>query len=118
MIFHTIFYNFLCFLCILRMKIGYKKKKTHFSCCILIKNICKNINILRILFINIVYFVDSIHFLSVLPQKKKVMYDMILSTYTMLLSSCGTISLAACAYALRRMLTLLAAKDSLTLGYV
>ena len=71
MIFHTIFYNFLCFLCILCIKMGYKKKKTHFSCCILIKNICKNINILYILFINIVYSFDSIHFLSVLPPKEE-----------------------------------------------
>ena len=79
MIFHIIFYNFLCFLCILRIKIGYKKKKTPFSCRIIIKNICKSINILCILFINIVYSIDSIHFLYVLSQKKKgkVWHDII-----------------------------------------
>lgn len=117
MIFHIFFYNFLCFLCILRIKIGYKKKKTPFSCRIIIKNICKSINILYILFINIVYSVDSIHFLSVFPQKKKIKYDIILFLYIILLSSCGKIFLAACAYTLSRILTPFAAKDCLTLRY-
>lgn len=105
-------------MCILRIKIGYKKKKTPFSCRIITKNICKSMNILCILFINNVYSVDSIHFLSVLLQKKKVKYNIILFLYIILLSSCGKIFLAACKYALRRILTPFAAKDCLTLGYV
>ena len=88
------FIIFLCFLCILRIKIGYKKKKTPFLCRIIIKNICKSINILYILFINIVYFVNSIHFLSVLSQKKKEKYDMTSSIYDIIIIlrqnlSCG-----------------------------
>ena len=115
MIFHTIFIIFYVFLCILCIKIGYKKKKTSFSCRIIIKNICKSINILYILFINIVYFVDSIHFLSILPQKKKEKHDMTSSIHIIPLSSCGTISLAACEYAFRRILTPFTARDDLTL---
>ena len=98
------------------MKTGYKKKKTPFSCRIIIKNIYKSINIPCILFINNVYSIDSIHFLSLSPQKKKIKHDIILLLRTPLSLSCGTNPLAACAYAFRRIFTSFAAKRLLTLG--